>query len=306
MDLSSVDVDLLHVLGALVEQRSVTGAARALGRTQSSVSRTLTRIRALFGDPVLEPSGGRGLQLSSRGRELGQKVTLALEAVRQVFAAPTVDPRSEQRTFRIAAADYTQVVLLDGWIHALRKQAPGITIELHPVGADSIEPLSRGTLDLGIAPRLLVPGLEQFVFKPLMVDRLVCVLRRGHPAARRPLTLSRWLELEHVMVGSVLPNTSAVQEALHAMKRTRRVVARVPSMVAALHLVARSDLTCALPEKLIRALPYGVVTRRLPLTVAPLDLQLLWHPRVTTQPLHRWLRESLLELAGEQAGAGKR
>lgn len=292
-ELASVDVELLQVLAALIEHRSVTSAARALGRTQSSVSRTLTRIRLLFGDPILEPLG-RGLQLTARGRELGEKVTRALESVNDVFRPVVFDPRAEQRTFRIAASDYAQVVFLDRWIHRLRSEAPGVTIELRNVDASSIEPLAQGSLDLGIAPRLLVPGMEQFVFKPLSSDRMVCVLRRGHPALRSRLTLHRWLALEHVMVGSVLPNTSAVQEAIHALKKSRRVAARVPSMVSALHLVANSDLTCALPEKLLTALPHGVVTRPLPLTVAPLELHLVWHPRLTTQPLHRWLRESLL------------
>lgn len=292
IELATVDVELLQVLAALIEHRSVTAAARTLGRSQSSVSRTLTRIRALFDDPVLEPSG-RGLQLTVRAQALGEKVTRALESVREVFRPPAFDVRAEQRTFRIAASDYAQVVFLDRWIHELRREAPGVNIEVRTVDAVSIEPLAQGSLELGIAPRLLVPGMDQFVFKPLSSDRLVCVLRRGHPASRKRLTLNRWLSLEHAMVGSVLPNTSAVQEALHALGRTRRVVARVPSMVSALHLVASSDLTCALPQKLVTALPHGVVTRPLPLTVAPLDLHLVWHPRLTTQPLHRWLRESL-------------
>ena len=290
---AELDVELLQVLAALIEHRSVTAAARALGRSQSSVSRTLTRIRLLFDDAVLEPNG-RGLQLTARGQALGEKVTRALESLREVLRPPTFDPRAEQRTFRIAASDYAQVVFLDRWIHSLRTEAPGVTIEVRNVDASSIEPLAQGSLELGIAPRLLVPGMDQFVFKPLSSDRLVCVLRRGHPASRTRLTLNRWLALEHVMVGSVLPNTSAVQEAVHALKKTRRIGARVPSMVAALHLVARSNLTCALPEKLVAALPHGVTTRPLPLTVAPLELHLVWHPRLTTQPVHRWLRESLL------------
>lgn len=292
--LSAVDVEALQVLAALLEHRSVTMAARALGRTQSSVSRTLTRLRGLLGDAILEPSG-RGMLLTPRGETLGARVAMALEAVRGVFAPPEpFDVRRAQRTFRIATADSTEVVVLDRWIHQLRREAPGVQLELVPIDADCIEPLARGTLELAIGPRLPVPGLEQFVFKPLLADELVCVLRRHHPATRRRLTLTRWLELDHVMVGSVLPTVSAVQQALHALGRARRVAARVPSMVSALHLVERSDLTCALPAQLVHALGRGVVTFPLPLAVAPLKLHLLWHPRFTTQPFHRWMRESLL------------
>lgn len=292
--LDEIDMPLLLALQALLEQQSVTGAARALGRTQSSVSRTLIRLRDLFGDPLLAPVG-RGLQRTARGTELLPRLEQSLKSVRSLLIPPApFEASRERRTVRIAAADYAQVVLLDAWMHRVRTLAPGLSFEVHPIDANSIEPLARGALDLAIAPRLPTPGMDQFVFRPLIVDRMRCVLRRGHPALAKPLTLARWLALEHVMVGTVLPNVSAVQQALHALGKTRRVAVRVPSMVSALHLVRSSDLTCALPERLLARLDTGVVVKPLPLAVEPLSLDLVWHPRVTTDPFHRWLRESLL------------
>src|SRR5688572_20997591 len=114
-----LDIPLLSALSSLLESASVTGAARALGRTQSSMSRTLARLRDLFQDPLLVPVG-RTMRLTPRAQELRAPVARALDGVRQLLVPRPADPRAERRTVRIAAADYTSIVLLNGWLAALR------------------------------------------------------------------------------------------------------------------------------------------------------------------------------------------
>ncbi|MGB7214893.1 MAG: LysR family transcriptional regulator [Gammaproteobacteria bacterium] len=298
--IETLDVPLLVALSSLLERGSVTAAARALGRSQSSVSRTLARLREVFGDPLLV-SSGRTMHLTPRAEALRVPVARALEAVRRLFApANPTSPRDERRTVHIAAADYTNVVLLNGWIASLRRKAPGVTVRIVTVDAGSIEPLARGDLDLAIAPFLPGVGLDQFVAKRLWVDRYVCVLRRGHPRAKRRLTLREYLKLEHVMVGSVLPTVSSVDEALHRLGAKRTVVARVPSVLAALTLAADSELAATSYGRIVPFFGDRFVVRALPFEVPPLELHLMWHPRQNGDPFHRWLREDLLAHAAKR------
>ncbi len=51
-----VDLNLLPVLEVLLEEQSVTGAARRLHLSQSAVSKQLNRLRELFNDPLFERS----------------------------------------------------------------------------------------------------------------------------------------------------------------------------------------------------------------------------------------------------------
>ena len=55
--MSKLDYNLLLVLRALMEERSVTRAAARLGLTQSSMSNALNRLRVALGDRVLEREG---------------------------------------------------------------------------------------------------------------------------------------------------------------------------------------------------------------------------------------------------------
>ena len=51
--MDAVDLNLLPALDALLAEGSVTGAARRLGLSASAMSRTLARLRAATGDPLL-------------------------------------------------------------------------------------------------------------------------------------------------------------------------------------------------------------------------------------------------------------
>jgi DNA-binding transcriptional LysR family regulator len=58
-----MDLNLLPVLDALLSECSVTAAARWLNLSPSAMSRALTRLRTLTGDPLLV-GAGRGLVLT--------------------------------------------------------------------------------------------------------------------------------------------------------------------------------------------------------------------------------------------------
>jgi DNA-binding transcriptional LysR family regulator len=293
-ELVGVDLPLLAALKELLDTESVTVAARRLGSTQPSMSRTLARLRVVFRDPLLVPVG-RGLQRTARARELLPRLERALDGMRALLAphAPHI-PHAERRVVRVAASDYATAVVLHPWIERLRKTAPGVIVHVEPIGAWTIDALAYGDLDLAIAPRLSVIGLEQFVFRKVLDDRLVCALRAGHPKAHKKLTLRGYLALEHVMVSALLPPVSTVQAALHRLGKVRSVVVRVQTLLSALRMVAATDLAAAIPERLVPASGVSVVARPLPFAVEPVALNLMWHPRRTTDPQHRWLREGIV------------
>ena len=59
MNLQSIDLNLLVIFEALMEERNVTRAARRVGLSQPAMSNALTRLRRTFDDPLLvrTPSG---------------------------------------------------------------------------------------------------------------------------------------------------------------------------------------------------------------------------------------------------------
>lgn len=59
LNMRAVNLNLLPVLSALLEERNVTRAARRLGLTQPAVSNALAQLRGLLDDPILVRSGSR-------------------------------------------------------------------------------------------------------------------------------------------------------------------------------------------------------------------------------------------------------
>jgi DNA-binding transcriptional LysR family regulator len=285
-DLGAVDFNSIRALHALLTTQSVTEASARLGTTQPQMSRTLARLRAHFSDPLLVRSG-RALVPTPLARSLIEPVESALASLRAVFSPAAAAP---QTRFKIAASDYAIEVVLLPWL-AAQPAGPGLTFA--PLGLETISALVRGEVDLAIAPRADVEGIEQLVFRPLLKDHYAVAMRRGHPMARGKLTLARYLACEHVAVERGIPGPSSVHRALARLDRNRRVALRVPSLHAALSTALRSDLITALPLRFVRACDRDAVVRPLPFAVEPLAFHLVFHPRWSTEPAHRALRESI-------------
>ncbi|NUU38593.1 LysR family transcriptional regulator [Pseudomonas sp. C2B4] len=79
-DLRSIDLNLLVVFEALIEERNVTRAAIKLSMGQPAVSGALRRLRALFNDPLFKRIG-REMQPTPRAISVAQTLGPALDSV---------------------------------------------------------------------------------------------------------------------------------------------------------------------------------------------------------------------------------
>ncbi len=73
-DLAKVDLNLLVVLHTLLETRSVTKTAELVGSSQPAISRSLAKLRRLFGDSLMVKAAS------------GMMPTLRAEAMREPLA----------------------------------------------------------------------------------------------------------------------------------------------------------------------------------------------------------------------------
>lgn len=148
MRFERLDLNLLVALDALIEECSVSAAAKRVHLSQPAVSGALNRLREFFDDDLLVPSG-RQMILTRKAEELREPVRDALMLIRSRITTPTTfDPSSAQRQFVIAASDYAFNVLVADVLAEVSRQAPGISFEIIGTGPQSRERLERGELDL--------------------------------------------------------------------------------------------------------------------------------------------------------------
>ena len=299
------DLNQLRVLDALLTERSVTGAARRLGRTQPALSHALARLRETHQDPLLVRSG-RGMALTPRAEALAPRLRLALRGLEDaVRAALPFDPASTRRSFRVATADYAELVLLPRLIPRLEREAPGVDLWLRrPM--DDLTGLADSDTDVVVglaAASVLGAGV---ICRPLFSDRFVVIMRADHPLSQAPLTVEAYAAARHAFIAPRGGPGGVVDDALAKLGLSRRVALAIPHFLVAPYVVAGSDLVLTLAERVARAfashLPLTIVEPPLPLP--RFTISLMWHERHHADLGHAWLRSTLAEVARLQEREG--
>src|SRR3546814_5499681 len=96
--MNELDLNLLRIFDALIEQRSVTRTANRLGLTQSAISHALARLRQSIGDPLFVRVAG-GLQPTARAIEIAPGIRQGLLQFRDALSPSLFDPATAKRRF---------------------------------------------------------------------------------------------------------------------------------------------------------------------------------------------------------------
>ena len=301
MDISDVDLNLLPVLHALLRHRSVTLAARELNMSQSALSSSLGRLRALLGDALFVRTG-RGLLPTARGAQLAGPVAVILDQIRDnVLSAGGFDPRISQRAFTLCLSDVGSYVLWPRVVGAVRELAPGVTLHLRTLAQSAIaSALEAGEVDVAVGA---YPGLPETLFQRRLFDReYVGIVRANHPLAGRRLSLKQFASAVHLVVRLASGVQERVDSLLNEANMPRRQVVEMPSYLMLPPLLHAGDYLAVLPGQLADAFAqYGHLSvLKLPLTLPPSTIRLHWHRRFHEDAGNVWLRELMVSLFGRQ------
>jgi DNA-binding transcriptional LysR family regulator len=295
-DLAQADLNLLVVLDELLRSRSTTLTARRLGRTQSAVSHALARLRAVFDDPLLIRLGP-SLRLTRVAEHMQAPLREVLVRAQGLFSksSGSFDPRTIERTFRIAGSDYAEMITMPRLIPVLRQQAPGIDVVSLFLGDDVERAVQARDIDLAVVTQLR--GLSGILQRQIRHEEMVVLVRRGHPALGKRLTARSYAELDHVLVTPRGLPGSAVDAALEPLGLTRRVVLRIPHFAAAAHIVSKTDLVVTVVAGFAEEIAqrWRLVTLPAPIEVRGFTFSIGYSSSYEDDPAHRWFRERVVD-----------
>jgi DNA-binding transcriptional LysR family regulator len=298
MNLRSLDLNLLVVFDAVMQDRNVTRAAARLNMAQPALSHALTRLRQALDDDLFVRTP-EGMTPTPKAQSLAEGVRAALNGLRLALdGAEPFAPATAERRLAIAVNNHGALVLAAPIAAAVAAEAPNVLLDFRPSGTlDLADALDRGDLDLAIGG-FAAPG-DRFSDVRLFHDRFVAVLRRGHPAALgEGLTMTKFAALPHLVLTSSGEGVRFVDDALAAHGLSRRVGLRAPLLAASAALL-QSDMITVLSERAAQEL-----ARHVPLAIAPLPFAspilttaMIWHRRITGVSSHRWLRDLVRRVA---------
>lgn len=304
MNLSALDLNLLLVLHAVLEERSATRAAKRLNVTQSAVSNALGRLRSALGDPLVVRDG-RGLVATPRAAELAP---LLAQGIAQIEAAikgsQSFLPLESKRRFTIAAADNHQASEAPRVAALFSKRLPHAS--LRTVSVDFLtasDGLTTGEVDLAIVPGALV---ERGHLSSHLFDEDAClVVRRDHPQVRGRLTPKALSKLAHIDTEVVLGKRGAGHLAAERQwKRVgleRRVAITVPYFMIAAMMASQTDFVAGLPSRAAKVLCKVLPIKIVPTTFAlpAIGISMMWHVRTEGDPGSTYLRELVRQAIGD-------
>lgn len=292
--LRSFDLNLLVVLDALLAERHVTRAAARLGLSQPATSNALGRLRRLLGDELLV-RGRAGMEPTQRGREIADAVRRMLRQVEAALEGGDVfDPGETRRRFRIRMSDLLGRLLLPRLVAHFAEQAPHASLEVvHLSPSATVDALERDEIDLGVSMGLVTTG--SILSAELLRDRMVCLLRAGHPAALRPaLSLDDLLALRHVRVAMSPSDRRFAERVLGDRNEERHIALTVPHWLVLPEILRDVDLAAVLPESLAdafsNAAPGSLVTVPIAAASTGFAWEIYWHRRHDGSAAHAWLR----------------
>ena len=297
MNVQDIDLNLLRVFDAVLRERGVTPAAARLGLTQPAVSNALARLRALFGDALFVRTPA-GMDATPFARGVAEPVRQALALLESALAhGPGFEPASSTRAFRFYMSDLGQVEFLPPLVERVQRAAPGVRLEAVAADLEHIgDALGTGALDLavGFLPALGPPVERHALFR----DPYVCLMRAGHPAIAKKLTLKRFLEASHVLVTYRGGGHRVIEEALERAGAARRIALRVPHFTVVPMVLERTDLILTLPARVARVYERQGHFKAVPppLAMPPAEVAVHWHQRFEADPGNRWLRAQIVEL----------
>lgn len=172
------------MLSAIVDNNGLSGGARALGKTQPSVSRALSQLQQRLGVKLFEPNRRPlkptefCLQLVHYGRSVAQAGHAASEYVARY-------KKGDAGALRVAGTPVYMDGVVAPILAAFQSEYPAIRIEQsYGFGQGVLDDLVAETLDLGIIPirKAMVP--HGITAEQVLPGRNVIACRIGHPLAR--------------------------------------------------------------------------------------------------------------------------
>lgn len=296
-NLRSVDLNLLVALDAFVEERSVTRAANRLGLSQPAASNMLARLRGLFDDVLLVRTAS-GMAPTERALELRQALVPILRGIERMFESRlSFAPSTTTRTFNVRMSDVLSALLLPALMPRFLREAPAASLNVvHLSPEETLDSLEADRLDLAVSMGL-THG-RSIDSRDIIRDRMVCVMRAGHPAAAGKITVNRFLAARHVRVSISPTDQRFVDNILAQMSLTRDVALQLQHWTLLPAVLKESDLLSVMPESLAQGFGSEYAVRPLPFASSEFVWKVYWHRRHSGNPGIGWLSDLIAACGG--------
>jgi DNA-binding transcriptional LysR family regulator len=217
------------------------------------------------------------------------------------------DPKKSAKTFRVAATDYVNFVLLPALLARLQSHGPSISIDVCDL--DRVRPLDALLADEVDLVLGSVSATNTYIHRAdLFSDDYVCIARKGHPTIKKRLTLAQFVNCSHVVIRQQNGGMGGIlDEILQQQGKQRSISISLPQFFAAPHIVMKTDSLMTVTQRIGSALQevYPLRVFKHPVGLRPFTIAQLWHQRTHTDPTYQWFRKTIFEVVRRMGTGGR-
>ncbi len=295
-----LDESLIRSLYFLLTEASVSRAAAKLGIAQPALSRHLRALREVTGDELLVRVGNN-MVLTERAESLVAPARRILSDLSLLTSGlGEFSPFHLRQSFRLAVYDFLPKRFFADLVARVARQAPECDVVFTGLGPrfEHYRQLADGDIDMVIT---LWPELPVHLRATnLLTDDIVCLMRKGHPLTREPLTLEAYRRAKHLSSLEHIPGHGAILDAqlaeldisVHTSVRTQ-FLSMTPAILAVTDLMFSTGRLLA--EDFAASHPLQIVP--FPGTIKPHRYTLIWHERTHKNRAMAWFRAELVAAA---------
>jgi DNA-binding transcriptional LysR family regulator len=307
---NTLDLNLLRVFDAVMEERSVLRASQKVCLSQSAVSHSLARLREMLDDELFVRTA-TGMQPTARAVAMAPLVREALKSLEQAIELPKFEPATSTKKLTIAANDFTTMVVAPRLLHILRTEAPHVDIVIKPVTRiDLAEQIDLGRIDAAIGTFSAVPSrfksgflfeyddvlvmhssqhLGQITAEILSELPIVVVSFGGEPEG----AVDGFISERGLARRSEMYDRASFERAMSASERVPRIAVSLPHFLALPTFLDGSGLSAIVPRPLANAFAQTnpISIHELPYPTTRLEVRSLWHERHEGDASQDWLHE---------------
>lgn len=292
--LSQVDLNLLVVFQALMQEGSVTRAGYKLNLSQSAVSAALGRLRRLFDDPLFERTRG-GMTPTAKALSLSVSLGPSMSNIANViFEDAEFEPWQSSRTFHLAMSDDIEA-LFGPWIARQKLDHNwGVNFSIHQTNSQ----LWRSTLDNPIIDIVLATTPAQLAVdvqtEPLFSGDYRCLYNADLLHLSDPLTEREYIETRHVRV-SYDSQRGWVDDVLAVMGHKRNTLCTTSHFLGLVPILKELPVIATIPEPVAVRIGQLLEVRvsTVPIKMPRFTISAIWKTEADGLIENNWVRQIL-------------
>ena len=301
-NLRAFDLNLLPILDALLDEKSVSLAAERINLSQSATSSALLRLREMFNDPIVIREGQR-MMPSTRSLLVRDQLKLGLATISNVIATLKQDEKdAHHRLVLLSAPEHIQLTMVEAIHSIMMNEGHDIDFKIQTLDQkEMIDHLEQCKTDVAMGSFLSLP--DTLHRKKLYKETMVAVVRKGHPAldnvAAGRMAMADFTKYPHLVVTTSADISETHLSKWLASKSVKRKVTAVVEHISMITEILRNtDFICLGTERSFRVTPESekyLTYVKLPEELATDHylVEMIWHDRTDQDQALQGVRNAI-------------